>query len=108
VRVLGEKRGHAVLQRRVQEGADRHGPRQAPEEEAELPHGAAGSGGAQGASPAAAPATTLTGARARRIHACSGGDHPAQRLRPRTDGGRILARFLVVIDSKDSCKLATA
>jgi hypothetical protein len=111
VRVLGEKRRHAVLQRRVQEGADRHGPRQAPEEEAELPHGAAGSGGAQGASPAAAPATTLTGARVRRTHARSGRDHPAQQScrRPRTDGGRIPARFFsssIILESKDSYKLA--
>jgi hypothetical protein len=59
--VLCEKRGYAVLQRRVQEGADRHGPRQAQEEEAELPHSAAGCGGAPGTSPTAASATTLTG-----------------------------------------------
>lgn len=62
-----EQRGHAVLQRRLQEGADRDGPHQAPEEEAAGPRsGAAASGGggdgAEGpAYPAAASATALDG-----------------------------------------------
>ena len=67
-----EQRGHTVLQRRLQEGADRDGPHQAPEEEAAGPHsgaaaaaasgGGGGSDGAEGpAYPAAASATALDG-----------------------------------------------
>jgi hypothetical protein len=68
-----EQRGHAVLQRRLQEGADRDGPHKAPQEEAARPDtaaataAAAGGGrgdGAEGpACPApAASATALDGA----------------------------------------------
>ena len=62
-----EQRGHAVLQRRLQEGADRDGPHQAPEEEAAGPRSgaAAAAGGGDGAEgpvyAAAASATALDG-----------------------------------------------
>jgi hypothetical protein len=70
-----EQRGHAVLQRRLQEGADRDGPHKAPQEEAARPDtaaaaaAAAAAGGGRGdgaegpACPApAASATALDGA----------------------------------------------
>lgn len=77
----------------MQEGADRDGPREAPEEEAALPDaGAAASGGGGGGgdgaegppSPAAAPATALDGGRNHTTRRSVPGTHT--RSSPRTQG----------------------
>jgi hypothetical protein len=95
-----EQRGHAILQRRLQEGADRHGPHKAPEEEAAGPHSAAAAAAAGGGSggdgaegptyPAAASATALDGAHGSFIYTGSG-LVPSPNV-PSRDGGWILAR----------------
>lgn len=97
-----EQRGHAVLQRRLQEGADRDGPHKAPQEEAARPDtaaaAAAAAGGGRGdgadegpACPApAASATALDGAHGSFIYTGSG-LVPSPNV-PSRDGGWILAR----------------